>query len=90
MEKIREWISSLRKTLFDLYEYYKNIIGKNRPFASTLARGSSSSSSSLTDDTLQMFKNRRMQTKFIFFNSELQRYFDQPILDIEDNNFLIF
>ena len=34
-----------------------------------------------------MFKNRRMQTSFISSNSELQRYFDQPILDIEDNDF---
>ncbi|GFY85409.1 hypothetical protein Acr_04g0001470 [Actinidia rufa] len=28
-----------------------------------------------------------MQTSFISSNSELQRYFDQPILDIEDNDF---
>ena len=28
-ELVGEWISSLRKTIFDLYEYYKNIIGQN-------------------------------------------------------------
>ena len=68
MDKIREWISSLRKTLFDLYEYYKSIIGQNRSSTSTPTRGSSSSSSSLIGNALQIFNNRRRQTSFISSN----------------------
>ena len=88
-ERVNIWLEDVRQTLFDLYEYYKNLVGESRPHATQSVRSSTSSSSGF--GALSILKSRRLQNATSSSTpspgfSELQRYLDHPPIDVDEEN----